>query len=977
MLQTRFNFPAIYNPSNQTKEELIANFVVRVKEFNTIFDAVKKDEMKTPPQHFIIQGMRGSGKTTLLLRLFYAVADDKKLEKFLIPVIFDEEQYNIRTLFKFWEEIALYLEEEHESLFLGLYEDMQKYIEKVDYEEICFSLLQKRLQEAKRKLVLFIDNFGDMLAKYRKKERQRLREVLIQCNDIRIVGGSSVVLEFYYDYSEPFFEFFKVIPLEGLNQKETEELLLQLSETYKTETVKQIVKSNPGRIEALRRLTGGVPRTIILLFEIFLDQKKGDSFQDLEIILDRVTPLYKHRMDGLPSQKQDIIDTIALNWDAVGVKEIARNTRISSKAVSAHLNELEKNRIIVKIPTSTKNNFYQVGERFFNIWYLMRHGRKRERNKVLWLVRFLESWCSEDELIIRAQKHIKALKTGTIFEKHALYITEALADTKIPEEVQYQLIKDTREYLTQKNSPYIRELSKSDKELFDEAEKHHEANEFELSLKKLLKIRNKNPLIYFKIGNLYDGKFKIKDYKKAEHYYLIAAKHGENKAMNRLGILYENEFKDLNKAEYYYLMAAEKSNSDAMYNLARLYEEEFKDFKKAEHYYLMADENGDSDAMNSLANLYKHEYKDFKKAEQYYLMAIEKGHSDAMNNLGVLYMDEYKNFKKAEKYYLMAFKKGHRSAMYNLGHLYENGYKDFKKAEKYYLMAVEKGHKSAMYNLAYLYHYEYKDKDFKKAERYYLMAVDNEHSGAMNNLGVLYNAEFNDFKKAEEYYLMAVEKEKSLAMTNLGSLYEIKYKNFRKAEYYYLMAVEKGQRDAMFNLALMYEKEYKDFKKAEHYYLMAVEKEDSGAMQNLALLYFDKKRNKFKALNLAKDAFEMEKDSESAGFYSIILLWNDEIEEALKLIKVFMENEEEILNNDELLKFILMFLLAKRQYHFTYKLFKENKFEIKDKFKPIYYALIYFMRDIYPDEYKKMGPELKQTVEEIINTVNQMSIDYK
>jgi DNA-binding transcriptional regulator GbsR (MarR family)/nucleoside-triphosphatase THEP1 len=707
MLQTRFNFPAIYNPANQTKEELIANFVVRMKEFNTIFDVIKKDEMKTPPQHFIIQGPRGSGKTTLLLRLFYAVVDDKKLEKFLIPVIFDEEQYNIRTLFKLWEEIALYLEEEHESLFHGLYDEMQKYIEKVDYEEICFNRLQKHLQESKRKLVLFIDNFGDMLAKFRRKERQRLREVLIQCSDIRIVGGSSVMLEFYYDYSEPFFEFFKVIPLEGLNQKETEELLLQLSETYETETVKQIVKSNPGRIEALRRLTGGVPRTIILLFEIFLDHEKGDSFQDLEIILDRVTPLYKHRMDGLPSQKQDIIDTIALNWDAVGVKEIARNTRISSKAVSAHLNELEKNRIIVKIPTSTKNNLYQVAERFFNIWYLMRHGRKRERKKVLWLVRFLESWCSEEDLISRAKKHIAALKTGTIFEKHALYITEALADTKIPEEVQYQLIKDTREYLTQKNSPYIKELSKSDKELFDEAEKHYEANEFELSLKKLLKIRNRNPLIYFKIGALYDGKI-----------------------------------------------------------------------------------------------------KDNKKAVEYYLMAVEEGHCDAMLRLANLYF----------------------------------GCGDFKKAEKYYLMVVEKGNRIAMNNIAWL--------------------------------------------------------------------------------------------------------------------------------------YFIEKRNKIEALNLIQNSYEYFKHFLSATFYSIILLWNNEIEEALRMINVFMKDEEVIYSNAPL-DLVLMFLMAKKQFHFTYKLFKENKFEIKDKFKPIYYALIYFMRDTYPDEYRKMGAELRETVEEIIKTVNQLAIDYK
>lgn len=508
MLQTKFNFPAIYNPANQTKEELIANFVVRLKQFHSIFDVIKKDEMKKPPQHFIIQGPRGSGKTTLLLRLFHAVSDNKKLERFLIPVIFDEEQYNIRTLYKFWEEIAFYLEEEHETLFHGLYDEMQKYLEREDYEEICFNLLTKRLTKTKKKVVLFIDNFGDMLSKFRRKERQRLREVLIQCSEIRMVGGSSVVLEFYYDYSEPFFEFFKVLPLEGLNQKETVELLLQLSKTYKAKVVEEIVQNNPGRIEALRRLTNGVPRTIILLFEIFLDNEKGNSFQDLEIILDRVTPLYKHRMDGLPPQKQDIVDAIAMSWDAVGVKEIARKTRIPGKSVSAQLNELEKNRIIEKIPTSTKNNLYQIAERFFNIWYLMRHGRKRDRNKILWLVRFLESWCSKEELIFRALKHIMALKRSK---------AEALEFVRKAVEDEENLISANIYAITLLWNNEIEEAMKAIKIFMDYEENHDLRGDFESILIFLLAKKQ----FHFTYKLFYENKCDIKDRYKPFYYALM------------------------------------------------------------------------------------------------------------------------------------------------------------------------------------------------------------------------------------------------------------------------------------------------------------------------------------------------------------------------------------------------------------------------------------------------------------------------
>ncbi|NOY59973.1 MAG: ATPase, partial [Calditrichaeota bacterium] len=72
-----------------------------------------------------------------------------------------------------------------------------------------------------------------------------------------------------------------------------------------------------------------------------------------------------------------------------------------------------------------------------------------------------------------------------------------------------------------------------------------------------------------------------------------------------------------------------------------------------------------------------------------------------------------------------------------------------------------------------------------------------------------------------------------------------------------------------------------------------------------------------------------------------------------------------------------LLLLAKKQYHLTYKIFKENPYALKDRFKPIYYALMYFMQDEYPNEYRKMGGELKQTVEEIIAKVHQLEKDYE
>ncbi|MGE5343931.1 MAG: hypothetical protein ACM3SY_20865 [Candidatus Omnitrophota bacterium] len=535
----------IYNPLNQTEEEALKNFVVRQKEFNYIFNDIKSSDMAHPEPHYIIQGQRGQGKTTLLLKLYYEIRRDNQLNTFLVPIIFKEEQYHINYLFDLWAHTAEVLEEENPE-FNGLYEAIDEVYDSEDAEPAAFKLIEKELKEKKKKLILLVDNIGQLLDKLDEREHHRLREILISCAEIRIIGASAVVLEYTFDYSKPFYELFKIITLEGLTNSETVTLLLNLGESYGQENIKRIVANEPGRIEALRRLTNGVPRTIILLFEIFVDHENGGAFQDLEYVLDRVSPLYKHRMDDLSPQQQKIVDAIAMNWDAIGVKEIAERTRMESKAVSAQLKLLERNRIIHKIKTSTKNYYYQISERFFNIWYLMRYGKKHGKNRVQWLVNFLQNWCSQEELIDRTRKHIAALKKGKLTPKHALYFTEALAALPIPKKLQHEVINKAREFLTKTDKTLVKELSKSDIELIEEAIKLYNQGEFLKVLRKLEAVQNKYGNLFFVMGAIFHSE--IKDYKKAEKYYLLAIQKGNVRAMNDLAYLYLSEKKNKTKA---------------------------------------------------------------------------------------------------------------------------------------------------------------------------------------------------------------------------------------------------------------------------------------------------------------------------------------------------------------------------------------------------------------------------------------------
>ena len=706
MSQTKSKLPAFFNPAMQSPEEIVSNFVIRLKEFDELFHAVKTDNMEAPPQHYIIQGQRGYGKSTLLLRLKIEMEKDSGLRGRIMPVMFTEEQYGVYNLARLWIEVIDILSDKDAS-FEPLARAADALYDADNPEEEIYNLLQEELKKRDIQLILLLDNFNDLIGKFERKDNQRLREVLLTSRHMRFIGTSSAILEFNYDYKEPFFDFFKVITLNELNHDETIKLLTKLGETYGAEEIQTIIREQPKRIDALRRLTGGVPRTVVLLFEIFIDDVDGNSFKDLETILDRVTPLYKHRLDSLSTQQQAIIDAIAQNWDAVSTKEIAAKVRMPSKAVSSQLNQLEKNQLIKKIPTSTKNHLYQISERFFNIYYLMRLGRRRNRNRVLWLVKFFEICCGEKDLVERTQRHIKAMQEGRLYDKHAFYVSQALSKTSIPFDLQHQLKEETRTYLTNTKSEYLSDIGPSHLDVFNEV---------------------------------------------------------------------------------------------------------FEHVKK----------------------------KDIKKA---------------------------------------------RTALENDG--------------------------------------------FQPPKASRILADVLKRQGA-----------------------------------------------FPEAIRLYENAVKAGDTAAMFGLAMLYDIELKDFAKAEQYYKMAIENGHKGAMNNLAILYFQLKKNKQEALYLERTAYEKNKDINVAHGYMAVLLWNDEIKEALDLFESFFNNEERQREVNEHISDVLMMLMAKRQYHFVYRIFQENRYDIRDKYKPIYYALLTLMGEKYADESKKIGDELRESVQDVLNGINSMEKDF-
>ena len=91
----------LYNPQRQSPEVTEMLFVARQKQFELLLNKIVQEKENSIPQHYLIIGQRGMGKTTMLKRIEVELHKPDYRKQF-IPLLFPEEQYNVKDLAEFW-----------------------------------------------------------------------------------------------------------------------------------------------------------------------------------------------------------------------------------------------------------------------------------------------------------------------------------------------------------------------------------------------------------------------------------------------------------------------------------------------------------------------------------------------------------------------------------------------------------------------------------------------------------------------------------------------------------------------------------------------------------------------------------------------------------------------------------------------------------------------------------------------------------
>ena len=384
--------PLKFNPSFQTDDESVSNFIVRRYQFETIIDAlaITAHSRADPPQ-FLVPAPRGSGKTTLCRRVVAETRLSPNLRDAWQAIFLGEESYTVTTPGEFFLECLFQLKDQVPSDHLARCHALAIDAESEDaLIELALSSLEDFTTSTGKRLLLIVENFhtilNDQIQDSKTSNAKNLIQILDETSFFGILATSVTQAADERDTMLP--QHYHRIELPPLSLVECRELWESLTGTNVSEE----------KLRPLQILTGGSPRLLHILAEFTRTPSLHDLLGNLNYLIDQYTEYFKSQLDALPAIERKVFVTLLDMWDPGTAKQVAKAARVSTNSASAMLSRLTDRGLVIKESMQSPPAIYVAAERLFNIYYLMRR-HNHPSSRVRALVSFMMFYYDSEELI--------------------------------------------------------------------------------------------------------------------------------------------------------------------------------------------------------------------------------------------------------------------------------------------------------------------------------------------------------------------------------------------------------------------------------------------------------------------------------------------------------------------------------------------------------------------------------------------------
>ncbi len=422
-----------YNPAFLTDEELIQSFVVRHADLDLVINTISENSTESN-QHVLIIGPRGSGKTTLARRIALEVRRSEELQPLWHPLIFAEESYEVVSAGEFWLEALFHIGEQTGDVnWVKTYEELKNESDEKVLRERALSQLMDFADSQGKRLLLIVENLNMLLKQISPDDAWALRHALQNEPRLMLLATATPGFEEIENVGHAMFELFKTQELKALDEEEC-------SDMWKMVTG---LDAPDNRIRPLQILTGGNPRLLAIISKFGAKLSLKELMDDLIHLVDDHTDYFKSQLDNLATTERKAYLALAEIWDPATAREIGKAARLDVNKTSSLLSRLVKRGYVTIIESKGKTKWYQVKERLYNIYYLMRR-RGAPENRVKAVVKFMIDFYGHDDLVNTAKLIAEeACRLSADESRDHYFAYEAILKNTPAQEIRDKIIKST------------------------------------------------------------------------------------------------------------------------------------------------------------------------------------------------------------------------------------------------------------------------------------------------------------------------------------------------------------------------------------------------------------------------------------------------------------------------------------------------------------------------------------------------------
>ncbi len=423
-----------YNPAFLTEEELIKGFVVREADLEIILRAIRENTTASN-QHILIVGPRGIGKTTLVLRAAAEVRRGKDFRDRWYPIVFAEESYQISSPGEFWLEAIFHLgRQTKEERWKRTYRELKEETDDQRLRERALGQLMDFADQEKKRLLLVIENLNMLFdGQMNGDDAWVLRHTFLNESRVMLLATATKRFEEVKNADRAFFELFKIQELQPLNEDECRKVWVSVTGR----------EPGDGRIRPIQILTGGNPRLLSIISKFGAKRSFKELMTELIQLVDDHTEYFRSHLDNLPAVERKVYLSLVEKWDPCTAREVAQHARLDVSKTSSLLNRLVDRGAVTVKEGGRRTKTYQVAERLYNIYYLM-----RRRGETSWRVKAVVNFMLgfyESEDLMTVTKNIAeeacGLKDETRADHYLAY--QAILENQRDQKVREQFLKAT------------------------------------------------------------------------------------------------------------------------------------------------------------------------------------------------------------------------------------------------------------------------------------------------------------------------------------------------------------------------------------------------------------------------------------------------------------------------------------------------------------------------------------------------------